>query len=62
MNKPICTLIGTDGNVFALAGRVQKCLKDAGQPEKAKEMVERLHKCKSYDEALAMFTEFVEVV
>lgn len=27
MSKPICKLIGTDGNVFAIIGKVSKCLK-----------------------------------
>jgi len=31
MDKPACKLIGTNGNVFALLGKVQQTLKDAGQ-------------------------------
>jgi hypothetical protein len=56
VNKlPKCKLVGTDGNVFALAGKVSATLKKAGFPEKAKEMQGRLFKCGSYDDALAMF-------
>jgi hypothetical protein len=58
--KPGCELVGTDGNVFALAGRVGKCLKRAGLPEQATEMYARLQECHSYDEALALFTEYVD--
>ena len=62
MNKPICELIGTDGNVFALAGQVGKALKRDGQPEKATEFYEKLKATKSYDEALTLMGEYVEIV
>jgi len=58
---PKCKLVGTDGNVFVLVGRVSMTLKKAGFPEKAKEMSERAKKAGSYDEVLAMFGEYVEV-
>ena len=35
--KPKCKLIGTDDNVFALAGQVSRALKRAGYPDKVKE-------------------------
>lgn len=60
-HKPKCKLVGTDGNVFALAGRVSAALKKAGQEDKVKEFMECLIKCKSYEEALALMTEYVEV-
>ena len=60
--KPKCELIGTDGNVFALAGKVRVTLKRAGQRNKADEFTERLKKCGSYDEALALMMEYVDVV
>ena len=59
--KPKCKLTGTDGNVFALAGKVTRALKHAGQADKAKEFTDRLFKCKSYDEALALMGEYVEI-
>jgi hypothetical protein len=58
--KPKCKLIGTDGNVFALAGRVARALKDAGQHEQAKEFMKKLPKCHSYDEALALMLDYVD--
>ena len=61
MNKPKCKLIGTDGNVFSLAAKVIKCLKKNNMQDKAKEVEKRLSKCKSYDEALRLFMEYVEV-
>ena len=60
-NKPKCKLIGTDGNVFALAGRVGSALKKAGMHDQAKEFYERLSKCESYDKALQLMMKYVEV-
>ena len=59
--KPKCKLIGTDGNVFVLAGKVSKALRDAGQPDKAQEFEGKLFKCCSYDDALNLMQEYVEV-
>jgi hypothetical protein len=59
--KPKCVLVGTDDNVFALAGRVNRALRGAGQHEAVKEFNERLWKCKSYDEALQLMAEYVEI-
>ena len=61
LSKPKCKLVGTDGNVFALAGLVSRCLKKAGQPEKAKEFTGKLFSCGSYGEALQLMMEYVEV-
>lgn len=58
--KPKCKLTGTDGNVFALMGRVSRTLKNAGQRDKAKEMSERVMGAGSYYEALAIIQEYVE--
>ena len=46
---------------FALAGRVNQALRGAGQHEAVKEFNERLWKCKSYDEALQLMAEYVEI-
>ena len=60
-NKPTCQLIGTDGNVFALAARVTQALRRAGQPEKAKEFSGKLFsQCGSYDEALQLMLQYVD--
>jgi len=59
--KPQCKLSGTDGNVFALAGRVAVALKRAKQPDKAEEMYARLRQCPSYDASLQLFMEYVDV-
>ena len=59
--KPKCKLVGTDGNVFSLAGRVSQALKKAGQPEKAKEFMAKLPQCKNYGEALVLINGYVEI-
>lgn len=59
--KPVCKLSGTDGNVFALMGRVTSTLKRAGQQDKAEELAAKVWDCSSYDEALQLFMEYVDV-
>ena len=62
MMKLRCRLIGEDGNIFNLMGIVSRTLKEAGEPEKAEEMIRRITSdAKSYDEALAMLMEYVDV-
>lgn len=61
MSKPKCKLIGTDGNIFTLAGRVQKTLKKEGLKEQAEEFMALLPNCRSYDEAIRLIMEYVEV-
>jgi hypothetical protein len=59
--KPIVTLIGEDGNVFSIIGIVARALKKVGQADKAKEFTEKAFAAHSYDEVLAMLSEYVEV-
>jgi hypothetical protein len=54
-------LSGTDGNVFALGGRVSSALKEGGERELAQEFISKLFKCGSYDNALSLMAEYVEV-
>lgn len=61
MNKPICNLIKTDGNVFALAAQVGKALRKAGQQEQAKEFFQKLGSCYDYDEALRLMMQYVDI-
>jgi len=60
-SKPKCKLTGTDGNVFALAGRVTACLKKANLPDQAKEFSSKLFSCGSYNEALQLMMQYVDV-
>ena len=59
--KPTCELVGEDGNVFFLAGKVGKALKRAGYPEKAEEFYKKLNDCPNYDAALQLMADYVEI-
>lgn len=60
--KPKCKLIGENGNIFNLMGIAARTLRRAGLREEAGEMVDRITKsAKSYDEALTIIAEYVEV-
>lgn len=59
--KPDCKLTGTDGNVFAIIGRVSKVLEKAGQTDKALEFEKKAFACASYNEVLKLTNEYVEV-
>ncbi|WP_088076876.1 hypothetical protein [Litchfieldia alkalitelluris] len=59
--KPICKLVGEDGNIFWILGRVNRALKENGKADEAKEVSERVLASGSYDEALQIMMEYVEV-
>lgn len=59
--KPKCKLIGRDGNVFNLMGLAARALRKAGQPEKAIEMIEKIMGAGSYDEALVIISDYVDI-
>ena len=61
MKKPICKLIGQDGNVFNLIGLACKALKKSSQFDKAKELSGKAFRCGSYDEVLVLIGEYVEI-
>ncbi len=61
MAKPRCRLIGEDGNIFNLLGIASRTLKRVGMPDKAKEMWDRVTESKSYIQALAIISEYVEI-
>ena len=60
--KPKCALIGEDGNIFNLMGIASRSLTKNGMQEEAKEMCNRItNGAKSYDEALMIIDEYVEI-
>ena len=61
VKKPKAKLIGANGNVFNLIGIASRSLKRAGQNDKATEMSKRVMSSGSYDEALSIIMEYVEV-
>lgn len=60
--KPICKLIGEDGNIFNLVGIASRVLRRNGMADKAKEMQNRVFNSGSYEEALGIISEYVEIV
>lgn len=61
MSKPVCKLLGTDGNAFALIGKVDTALKKAGLHEQATEFKNKAFNCESYDALLVLIGKYVEV-
>ena len=59
--KPRCKLIGEDGNIFFILGRVRETLKANGHADHAQEVSDRVMASGSYDEALRIIMEYVEV-
>jgi len=59
--KPDCPLIGADGNIFNLMGIASRTLKDNGQKTEATEMRERITASGSYDLALCIIGEYVNI-
>jgi len=59
-NKPIMQLEGHDGNIYFILGRASNLLKQAGQPDQAQEMWDRVLNSQSYNEALNIISEYVE--
>lgn len=61
--RPEAKLIGEDGNIFNLMGIASKALKQSGYYDEANEMFNRItNGAGSYDEALAIISEYVEPV
>jgi len=54
-------LIGTNGNVFALIGKASQALRKAGMQGKACELQDKTMAAGSYDKALQIIMQYVEV-
>ncbi len=59
--KPDCKLIGEDGNIYNLMELAARTLRRNGLTEQATEMTERITGCGSYDEALGIIGEYVNI-
>ena len=59
--KPDCKLIGEDGNIYNLMELAARTLRRNGLTEQATEMTERITGCGSYDEALCIIGEYVNI-
>jgi hypothetical protein len=60
-DKPKCKLIGEDGNIFNLVSLAQRALKDADQRDESIDMTNLVMACGSYDEALCVIGDYVEI-
>lgn len=61
MAKPNCALIGENGNIFNLAGIAAGTLREHGMKEQAEEMKGRICSSHSYEEALSIIGEYVNI-
>lgn len=57
----VVRLVGEDGNVFSIIGRVVGALRDAGRDQEAAAFRDQAFASGSYDEVLALVLEFCEV-
>jgi len=58
--KPTMSLLGMDGNIFAIMGRASTLLKEAGQGHLVSHMTQRVTTCGDYYKALNIISEYVE--
>lgn len=61
MIKPVYKLIGENGNIFNLVGIASRVLRRNGMSDKANEMQNRVFSSNSYEEALSIIAEYVEI-
>ena len=59
--KPDCPLIGQNGNIFNLMGIASRTLKEHGMEEQAREMRSRIMESGSYDKALVIIGDYVNI-
>ena len=59
--KPDCPLIGEDGNIFRIMGIASETLRENGMQEQAEEMRSRIFQCQSYDSALSIIGDYVNI-
>ena len=59
--NPDCKPIGEDGNIFNLMGIASRTLRQNGMADEAVEMRDRIRESDSYDEALCIIGEYVNI-
>lgn len=59
--KPDCPLIGQNGNIYNLLGIAAQTLREHGRAEQAREMFLRATQSGSYDAALCVIGEYVNI-
>jgi hypothetical protein len=58
--KPVVQLVGTDGNAFAIMGKVARALRQAGRPELVKPYMDEATSG-DYDHLLQITMKYVDV-
>lgn len=58
--RPTMSLLGQDGNIFAVMGKASALLKEAGMGDLVDHMVQRVTTCGDYYKALNIISEYVE--
>ena len=58
--KPMCPIIGANGNIFNILGIASRTLRNNDMADEAQEMYSRATSSGSYEEALAIIMEYVE--
>lgn len=53
---------GSDGNIFAILGRVGNVLRKEGRTSEYNELWNRVNQCESYNDALRVIDEYVTLV
>ena len=59
--KQDCPLIGEDGNIFCIMGIASEALRENGMQGQAEEMRSRIFQCQSYDSALSIIGDYVNI-
>lgn len=59
--KPDCPLIGQNGNIYNLMGIASDTLRKNGQAEQAREMCKRVVQSDSYERALNVIGDYVNI-
>ncbi len=58
--KPVVQLVGTDGNAFAIMGKVARALREAGKPELVQPYMDEAT-AGDYDHLLRVTMKYVDV-
>lgn len=59
--KPDCQLIGQNGNIFNLMGIAARTLRENDMADQAKEMLDKVTSSGSYEEALMVIGDYVNI-
>ena len=59
--KPIVKITGDDSNVFFVLGKCTKALRREGQTEQAEKLTQEVFKSHSFEEAIAIMSQYCEL-